>query len=62
MRKRPDEESGIDWKVLLEDVSFSGIERDLIRRRNQILSRECTLKTAQPDGKTSCKETSCECV
>ena len=23
---------------------------------------ECTLKTAQPDGKTSCKETSCECV
>ena len=22
----------------------------------------CTLKTAQPDGKTSCKETSCECV
>ena len=29
MRKSPDEESGIDWKVLLEDVSFSGIERDL---------------------------------
>ena len=28
------------------------------RERNLI----CTLKTAQPDGKTSCKETSCECV
>ena len=23
---------------------------------------ECTLKTAQPDGKTSCKETSCEAL
>ena len=29
MRKSPDEESGVDWKVLLEDVSFSGIERFL---------------------------------
>ena len=27
--KSPDEESGVDWKVLLEDVSFSGIERFL---------------------------------
>ena len=37
---------------LLEPVSFSGIAK---KRKP-----ECTLKTAQPDGKTSCKETSCE--
>ena len=37
--------------LLLEPVSFSGIAEAIT---------ECTLKTAQPDGKTSCKETSCE--
>ena len=49
---RSEKLSGRMTVYLLEDVSFSGIERFLI----------CTLKTAQPDGKTSCKETSCECV
>ena len=32
----------------------------IVFRDRKIL--ESTLKTAQPDGKTSCKETSCECV
>ena len=49
---RSETQSGRMIVYLLEPVSFSGIERNLI----------CTLKTAQPDGKTSCKETSCECV
>ena len=33
---------GRETVLLLEPVSFSGIARDL---------KECTLKTAQPDGK-----------
>ena len=35
--------------ILLEPVSFSGIERDLSEREEK--SSLCTLKTAQPDGK-----------
>ena len=59
-RQKPIKEIEIQAKLgrrtvlLLEPVSFSGIEE---RELNETC---CTLKTAQPDGKTSCKETSCE--
>ena len=45
--------------ILLEPVSFSGIERDLNERREifALYLENCTAR-----WKTSCKESSCECV
>ena len=45
-----------DCLIFLKMYRFQGSESESLKKP------ECTLKTAQPDGKTSCKETSCEAL